>query len=126
MLNSGGNTPTMQEMLRYWYTKLSIEEIAKRLEISVNKVHRLRRRYRLPTRSAIEKTGRANHEPTPEEIVESAAFIRSNWTPAQEASRRVNRGAIEPWTPPSYSYNSRSGIFSSTSLSNTGKDKDNV
>lgn len=105
-------TPTMQEMLRYWYTKLTVEEIAERLEISVNKVHRLRRKYQLPNRSALEKTGKINYEPTPEEIAETAAFIRSNWTPTQEASRRVIRGDIAPWTPPTYLYDSRSGVFS--------------
>lgn len=107
-----GKTPTMQEMLRYWYTKLSVEEIAKRLEISVNKVRRLRRKYQLPNRSVIEKPGRKNYEPTPEEIAETAAFIRSNWTPTQEASRRVVRGDADPWTAPTYNCDSRTGVFS--------------
>jgi len=91
-----GKTPTMQEMLRHWYTKLTVEEIAERLEISVNKVHRLRRKYQLPNRSVIENTGRKNYEQPPEEIAETAAFIRSNWTPTQEVSRRVIRGDVDP------------------------------
>lgn len=109
-----GNMPTMQEMLRYWYTKLTVEEIAKRLEITVNRVRALRRRYQLPDRSVIEQTARKNYEPTPEEIAETAAFIRANWTPTQEVSRRVIRGSADPWTAPAYNYNNRTGVFSAS------------
>jgi hypothetical protein len=108
---SRSRTPTMQEMLKYWYTGLSIEIIAERLGTTVNKLYSLRRKYGLPKRSNLNKTGRIEYEPTAEEIAEAAAGVRASWTPAQEMARRVGPKPSTSWTPPTFIYNSVNGLF---------------
>lgn len=109
--STGTKTPTMQDLLKYWYTELSIEEIARKLGVSIGKVYALRRKYKLPKRSAIDKSGAVEYEPTAEEIKIAADGIRANWSPTQEMSRRVGWKNTEAWTPPTFIYNTRSGIF---------------
>lgn len=109
---AGTKTPTMQDLLKYWYEDISIEDIAKKLGVTVGKIYALRRRYKLPKRSPLDKKGVVEYEPTPEEIREITAGIRAEWTETQEISRRVGWKHTEAWTPPTFSYNTRTGLFS--------------
>lgn len=106
-----GKTPTMQEVLKYWYTELSVEDIAAKLGITPSRLRRLRHKYGLPTKGKLERSGVNEYEPRPEEIAAAARKIREGWTATQEAARRVVP-APASWTPPAYLYDSKSGIFS--------------
>lgn len=109
---NAGTTPTMKDVLEYWYTDLTLEEIAEKLGITISRLYSLRDRYKLPHRDRIQTTDREENNPSPEEIAEAARKIRANWTPAQEAARFVGEHVAKPWTPRRFAYNSGNGLFS--------------
>jgi hypothetical protein len=98
-------------LFRLWNSELSSEEIASRLGVTIARLRKLRCRYGLPSRST-HSTGRQDSpDPTPEEIIERAAEVRSRWS-AEEEARRLCCG-FKKWRPPEYStYNRESMTFS--------------
>lgn len=108
---TAGTTPTMKDVLEYWYTDLTLEEIAEKLGITLSRLYSLRTRYKLPQRDRIQTTDREENNPSQAEIAEAARKIRASWTPAQEALRLVNKQVARPWTPRRFTYNSGNGLF---------------
>lgn len=112
------NTPTMQQLLRYWYTSLPAEKVAKELGISRTLLYRLGKRYKLPKREADKKVKRVSkieYDPTPEEIAIAAQDIRETWSETENDRRYIGAKRKE-WTPPQFEYSSRTGAFISKSL----------
>lgn len=105
-------TPTMQKILHYWYTPLTLEEIAAKLDISVHKVYLLCKRYKLPKRQRKPSPEVLERDPSPEEIATAAAGIRSSWSPTQELARRVGWKNSGRWSAPVFTFDSRNGNFS--------------
>lgn len=106
--------PTMQQLLRYWYTQLKAEEIAEKLGVSRAILYRLQKRYKLPRREADRRRPSAARtaDPTEEEIAQIAKEIQSNWTDAEAKKRWVGQTAPPPWQPPMYTYNRSTETFS--------------
>lgn len=105
--------PTMQQVLRYWYTRLKAEEIAERLGISPTMLYRLRKRYKLPPRPADRKKINESRgvDPTEEEIAKLKQEIQASWSEAEAAKRFIGPSKPEPWTPPRFTHDYSSGTF---------------
>lgn len=104
-------TPTMQEILEYWYTDLPAETIAEKLNITVGKLYALRQLYGLPKRARVQKEGSAERDPSPEEIAAATQALQQSWSQKEEMSRRVGWKNRPAWTPPAFAYNARTGLF---------------
>lgn len=105
--------PTMQQLLRYWYSRLKAEEIAQKLGISRNMLRTLQSRYKLPAREADKKRPRTHRitDPTEEEIAHLKHQIRASWSEKEAARRWVGPARSSAWQPPSYSYDQSNGTF---------------
>lgn len=84
-----------------WHTEIENRELAAKLGIAQSRLWEIRHRYGLPPRRH-ERKGVGTDDPTPEEIEERCAEIRSRWTPQEEALRLVGRSK-QGWRPPAYS-----------------------
>lgn len=113
--------PTMQQLLVCWNANLPVDKIAKRFGVAKSVIYRLRDKYKLPAREKLPpqprvvdpnrlRGTRPEYEPTPEEILEVTAEIRSGWS-AEDYQQRYVGDSRPKWTVPSYAYNSRTGVF---------------
>lgn len=75
-------------LYRLWNTRLSNYEIAIAMGFSVTTLKTIARRHHLPSRRVVERSRSKSPDPTPEEIAERAAAVRSLWSAAARIERR--------------------------------------
>lgn len=98
------------DVLALWHTSLHTDEIAKKLNISVNALQDFARRNKLPARSHVPRRAKSKIvDPTPEEIAERAAEVRAMRTTTEH--NRLTQYKHEPVEVKQYAYSSRTGIF---------------
>ena len=83
------NAPVdVKKLFRLWNTKKSSQEVADALGIGRSRLFFLARRYGLQKRPQDVSTCQRINDPSPEEIAERAAFVRSFWS-EEELERRA-------------------------------------
>lgn len=105
------------KLFRLWRSDLANDALADALGVPRGSLWYLRRRFKLPERGKAKRV-RCTKEriaPTPDEISERCAEIRSRWTAAEEESRRVGPRS-ERWVLPSYVYDGRGCAFLEVAL----------
>ena len=105
-------TVDVPKLFELWNSGASQHDISLALGIRPGTFWQVRRRYALPNRKPA-KPARASHEPdpTPEELAERCAAVRSNWSAEETERRRVGR-ASGPVRLRSYSFDRRGFAFS--------------
>lgn len=91
--------PISKERLEALWLEYTAIEISKKTGLTVNKVYFYARRYGLPSRPR----QNLDHSPTPSEIAERAAAIRSQWSD-EEAERRWCGPKTQEWRMPEWSF----------------------
>ena len=103
-------------LFRLWNSDLKNDEICERLQISRGYLWALSRRYGLGRRPhALRAPSRPMVDPTPEEIAERAAHVRSQW-PAGEAERRFVGGGPVAWRIQRFAFDGRCCAFTGTGV----------
>jgi hypothetical protein len=82
-----------------WNTDIENRALAEKLGIANSRLWEIKKRYGLPSRKRRHQL--ETDDPTPEEIAERSAEIRSKWTASEESLRRAGSG--DSWKLPSYS-----------------------
>jgi IS30 family transposase len=76
-------------LFRLWNDKdKTIGEVADQLGVSRGTLERLRRRFGLQRKEPVKKEREIKWIPTPQEIEQRAAEVRSRWTPEREYQAR--------------------------------------
>lgn len=76
-------------LFRLWNDKeTTTQDVAVALGVSRSTVDRIRRRFGLPRKEAPKKQRDLKWVPSPQEIEERAAEVRSRWTPEREYQAR--------------------------------------
>ena len=113
-MTSTKTLPTMQQVLRYWYTKMTAEDVAARLGVSVTMLYRLRKRYKLPPRDADRRSKQQREvDPPPDEIARISEEIKASWSESEKERRWVGP-KTKAWQPPSYQYDCSTNGFSAS------------
>lgn len=89
--------------------EVTLTDIANRFGMAADTVSRRASMMGLPLRGPIWRP--AAVDPTPEEIAERAAEIRSRWSESERRKRIVGPKEAR-WTPPSFCYDGRDVTFS--------------
>jgi hypothetical protein len=77
-------------LFRLWAAGLPQGEICDQLGIRYGSFHIVKRRYKLPPRArAKQRPTQSKPDPTTEEIADRAAQVRTRWSPAERARRRI-------------------------------------
>lgn len=91
-------------------TTIRNDELARRLGITKNQIHSLRRWLGLPLRYCRQP---AREDISTDEIKRRAAEIRKTWSPEEREKRRVGASRSR-WQPPAYDYDHRHSVFQPT------------
>jgi hypothetical protein len=79
------------ELYRLWTSQERKEDICRLLGINRDGLYRLQKLHKLPPRVPIRLGKKKFEDPTPDEIAERCAEVRSRWTPEELARRAVCR-----------------------------------
>lgn len=77
-----------RELFRLWNTTMSSQDIADKLGVGRTRLFILARRYGLQKRAMDSSTCKRIVDPSPEEIAERAAVVRSHWS-EEELNKRA-------------------------------------
>lgn len=99
-----------KKVFELWHSDLRNDEVAVALGVSRNYLAKVRSRYGLPKRPD-ERGVHEEDNPTPEQIAERAAEIRSRWSESEHRLRQVGATRAR-WQPPRYVYDGRNSVFS--------------
>lgn len=83
---------------KVWGSSESVKEVCKKLKISQQSAYYWARKFDLPTFCGTVDV----MSPTPEEIAERAAEVRSTWSEAEERRRVVGQSSHTKYSIPSY------------------------
>jgi hypothetical protein len=79
------------ELYRLWTSQERKEDICRLLGVTREGLYRLQKQHKLPHRNPIRLGTKKYADPTPDEIAERTAEVRSRWTPEEWARRCVCR-----------------------------------
>jgi len=98
-------------LFKLWHSKLSTEEICKKLGIHDRTLSRLTKKHGLSKRPN-KYTGKSKTpDPTPEELAQRALEVQAKWTESEREQRYRGSGRRE-WKVPRYNYHADNNSFS--------------